>query len=493
MIRLGFPPLRFVLASLLLACVGALPASPEAHPAKPEAKTAQPAEHAAPTHESPAAAGAQTDHPAPPAAQPTPSARESVAPAAPAPSADHPTAKVAAPAKPASAKPAAGSPEEVRSLLKLGAALTDRADYGAAEIAFHQVINDRTATTDDLKSGLLGLARMHRKQGAFTKAVAIYERYLKDHPSDERVPDALLDLGRTLRALGIHKVAISRFYSVLNSTLKLDGNSFEHYQLLAKTAQFEIAQTHFEAGEFAEANKFFTRLRLLDLAPADRARAHFMSAYSQRLQGDREVAVTTLRAFVEQSPDDENIPEARYLLAITLRELKRPQEAFAATLELLRAEKTRTATDPKRWAYWQRRTGNQLANDFFETGDTLNAHSIYSGLLELSVEPSWRLPLTYQIALCYERLGTLDRARVAYQSIVEALGPTPAAELAELSKMAAWRLDHLRWKEKTEQQVTAMFTTTTGKQALATPPPVKPDGATAAPAPALPGKTASTP
>src|SRR2546430_988213 len=124
---------------------------------------------------------------------------------------------------------------------------------------------------------------MHRKQGALTKAAAIYERYIKDYPGDERVPDALLDLGRTLRALGIYKLAITRFYSVLNTTLKLPGEGFERYQVLAKTAQFEIAQTHFEAGDFAEAGKFYTRLRLLDLASSDRARAQFMAAYSLRL------------------------------------------------------------------------------------------------------------------------------------------------------------------------------------------------------------------
>ncbi len=69
-------------------------------------------------------------------------------------------------------------------------------------------------------------------------------------------------------------MAINRFYSVLNSTLKLPPDAFDHYQLLAKTAQFEIAETHFETGNFAEAGKFFGRLRLLDLAPVDRARAH---------------------------------------------------------------------------------------------------------------------------------------------------------------------------------------------------------------------------
>jgi TolA-binding protein len=347
--------------------------------------------------------------------------------------------------------------DEVHGLLNLGGRMTERADYQSAEIAYRQVMNSPLAGDLELKSALLGLAHMHRRKGELTKAVAIYERYLKDYPGDERTPDALLNLGRTLRSLGVYKLAISRFYNVINSTLKLPGEGFERYHVLAKTAKFEIAETHFEAGEFAEANKFYARLRLLDLAPVDRARAHFKSGYSLRLQGDLENCVATLRAYIEQWPQDDNIPEARYLLAISLRELKRPQEAFAATLDLLRTEKSRVAVDPKRWAYWQRKTGNQLANDFFETGDTMNARAIYAGLLELSPERMWRVPISYQLALCYERLGATDNARASYQSVVDSMGDNPPADLLELATMAKWRIQHLAWRESVTQQISTFF------------------------------------
>ncbi|MBI5690464.1 MAG: tetratricopeptide repeat protein [Verrucomicrobia bacterium] len=391
------------------------------------------------------------------------------------------------------ASPAKGGPEK-ENLIKLGISLTDRGDYRAAEIAFYQVLKAPRTPESEIKAALLALARMHRKQGTLTKAVAIYERFLKDFPLDERSPDALLDLGRSLRALGIHKPAIARFYSVLNSTLKISGGNFEHYQLLAKTAQFEIAQTHFEAGEFAEAHKYFTRLRLLELAPADRARAHFMAASAQRLQGDLEGAVTNLRSFLDQAPADENIPEARYLLAVTLRDLKRPQEALQATLELLRAEKGRTHQDPKRWAYWQRRTGNQLANDFFEGGDTFNAQLIYAGLVELAPEPAWRLPLQYQIALCYERLGAVERARQSYRDIVGAVGSPPAPEFAELGRLATWRIEHLNWRDRIDQQVSSHFTVPGDKSSPTSPTPAGPTSApTPTSAPAAPPSPSGSP
>ena len=370
---------------------------------------------------------------------------------------------------------------EARGLIALGNRLTERGDYPAAEIAYRQILGASKEFSDaDVRETLLALGRMHRLQGAYTKAAAIYERFLKDYPEDGRVPDALLDLGRTLRAMGASKMALNRFYSVINSTLKVQSENFEHYQLLAKTAQFEIAETHFASGEYAEAGKFFARLRLLDLAPADRARAHFKSAYALQLAGDDEAAIKTLLSYLEQWPKDENVPEARYLLATTLRRLNHPNEALAATMELLRGEQAVSGADAKRWSYWQRRTGNQLANDFFQQGDTMNALAIYQGLVALAPEPAWRLPVTYQMALCYERLRLADRARNAYQSIVDGVaalgnGKSPApvpADLTELAHMAAWRLGNLDWTDRTDHQLTVFFSSTTGQHPVpATPVP----------------------
>jgi len=370
---------------------------------------------------------------------------------------------------------------EARGLLKLGTNLTERGDYPAAEIAYRQILHSTAFTSAEQQEALIGMGRTYRLQGAFTKAAAVYEKFLKEYPEDGRVPDVLLDLGRTLRAMGAYKMAIARFYSVLNSTLKLPADAFDHYQLLAKTAQFEIAETHFEAGNYAEAGKFFSRLRLLDLAPVDRARAHFKSAYSLQLAGDSEAAVTALRAYLEQWPDDENVPEARFLLATTLRKLGRTDEALAETFALLRGEKNQSNAEPRRWIYWQRRTGNQLANEFFHSGDTANALAIYQGLAALSNDTAWQLPVLYQVALCQEQLRSIDRARETYQNIVSTVAklPNASAELNELAKMAKWRIGNMEWHDQADRKLTAAFSTTTGQ----TPPtPAPPHDAPASPA-----------
>jgi tetratricopeptide (TPR) repeat protein len=290
---------------------------------------------------------------------------------------------------------------EIQGLLHLGEVLGDRGEYDTAEIAYWQILNRPQLTVPDEKSALLGLAHMLRKKGdppALTKAAAIYEKYVKEFSDDEQVPRALLELGRTLRDMGVYKVAINRFYSVINSTLKFSPQDFAQYEMLAKTAQFEIAQTYFDAGDFVEAGKFFGRVRLLDLAPQDQARAQFMAAESEQLAGHLDAAVMLLKTYLSTAPDDANVPEARYLLATTLRQLKRHQEALEVTLELLRAEHSKNEADPKSWLNWQRRAGNQIANDLFQDGDSRNALAIYKGLLELASDPAWRLSVTYQIA-----------------------------------------------------------------------------------------------
>ena len=356
----------------------------------------------------------------------------------------------------------AATPEEIASLLRIGQSKIEQGDYVSSELAFRQVLAEK-ATPEQDHVALMGLARTYRKKTEFTKAAAVYETLIKQIPDDPLLPIVYLELGRTLRALGAFKPAIVRFYNVINSTLKLPENNADNYRQLARTAQFEIAETYFQSGDYEQANRFFSRLKLLDLAPEDRARAHFKSIYALTLNGDHEKAVNGFRAYLDQNPNDENVPEARYLLSCSLRQLGRYNESLAVALELLRAEKKFVQSDPKRWTYWQRKTGNQLANQFYEQGDFGSALVIYQNLANLSPEPVWRLPVVYQIGLCSERLRMFDRARECYQSIVDnakaSTGDGPRRqELIDLYEMADWRLKHLVWEQTTDHQLASVFT-----------------------------------
>ena len=390
------------------------------------------------------------------------------------------TAKPAEPAatpKVATTKPAVSA--EARGLLVLGAKLTDRGDFPSAEVAFRQILDRGGFSITDQKPALLGLARMYRKAGNLTKCSAIYEKYVKEFPDDDRVPDSLLDLGRTLRAMGAYKLALSRFYSVINSTLKVDADQFDHYQQLAKTAEYEIAETYYEAAQYSEAGKYFMRLQLLDLAPSDRARALFMAAHSQLLAGETDTAVHTLHTFLDQFSTDENMPEAMFLLATSLRQMNRPQEALQVTLDLLRTVQSASNADPKTRAYWQRRTGNLLANDFFQNGDTMSALAIYRRLVDLDPTPAWSLPVQYQVGLCYERLHMTEKAKASYQAIIETAAvkpgaPAPEASLVELAQMATWRLNYIAWLDDTAVRIDVIEKPGLAPEKKPSPPPSPP-------------------
>lgn len=362
-----------------------------------------------------------------------------------------PDAEVSAPAVPASAA------DEIASLLRIGDAKINQQDWASAVLAYNQVlVASHSATPVQVRAALIGLARSYRGDLRLTQACAVYERFIKDYPGDEQLPVVYLELGRCLRVLGAHRLAISRFYSVLNTTLKLPAEGSDHYRQLARTAQFEIAETYFQAGDYEQAFRFYSRLRLLDLAPVDRARAAFKSAYALNLKGDFDQAVTHLRTYLSLYPDGENAAEARHLLALGLRSLGRSQESLAATLDLLKTESTRTAADPETWSHWQRQTGNHLANSFYEQGDILTALTIYECLRDLGGPPEWILPVHYQIGLCQERLQQTDLARTTYQGILAALSApadakTPAI-LQDIHRMVAWRLNHLTWLESARKQ-----------------------------------------
>ena len=420
--------------------IGAPPPA-AAQPAPPAANVEAPTVVASPAVTSPAAGTAQSAMTTlPPALAP-----EKLAPAAAA-----TTSGLRKPPEPTVEDPVGG-------LIRQGLEKTAEGDLDAAITAFTKVLS-LDATAAQQRATLLGFARALRKKNELTKAAAVYEKILKDYPLDEDAPDIFLELGRTQRALGAYRTAINRFYSVINSTLKLPESGAARYRQLAKTAQFEIAETHFQAGEYQDASRFYSRLRLLDLATADRARAHFKSAYSLFLAEDYLSGVGSLRDYLDQYPEDENVPEARYLLAVSYRRLHRPLEALVEALELLRTEKTRTAKDPKLWIYWQRKTGNQIANEFYEQGDSANALTIYLTLSELSPDPAWRLPIVYQIGLCYERLGEATEAIASYQTILDNVRPpkrdaSANPEMAELARMAAWRLDQITWQHNTQQRL----------------------------------------
>ncbi|BET66035.1 hypothetical protein ASA1KI_09530 [Opitutales bacterium ASA1] len=325
-------------------------------------------------------------------------------------------------------------------------------DRARAEEAFAAALAVNTPP-ETKKALMLEMGRLYREAGDRMQAIAVLEKFAQLLPADAEVPGVLLELGVLYRETGALDTAIARFFLVLNSTLRVAPDQFERYRKLSMKARLEIAETHSLRGEHDEARKYYARLEVLDLEGADRERVYFRGAQLQYSLEQWFEAEKRLAAFLGEYPGSGHAPEARYLRAKALERLDRRQEAVQEVLALLRTSEEDVADDGGTLAYWKRRTGNELANRFYEQGDVPGALAIYQALARASEDPSWRWPAVYQIGLCFERLNLPERAIEAYKVIVAPAGEGDVPEhlpesLRAVREMAQWRLRHLDWVEQ---------------------------------------------
>jgi len=137
---------------------------------------------------------------------------------------------------------------------------------------------------------------------------------------------------------------------------------------------------------------------------------------------------------------------------------------------LLREQRLRARSHPEIWAYWQQRTGNLIANQFYREGDYLRALDIYSSLSKLDPSPQWQLPVWYQIGMTYERLWQPQKATEIYNRIVgreSELDTNAPPSLKSIVEMARWRIGFIQWQINAEyanhslHDTNATFTATT--------------------------------
>jgi tetratricopeptide (TPR) repeat protein len=342
-----------------------------------------------------------------------------------------------------------------QSLLRIGEIKLAVGDSAAAIIAFRQVAESRPAPAEAV-AALLGLARSYDAAGESVKAVATYEHLLQKYRDDPQTPTILLEDGRILRRIGSSKLALARFYSVIHTSLKLTHGDGSDYRKLVQAAQFEIAETHLQSGDYEAAIRFFKRFELLDVSAADRAWAQFKVARALMLADHKTEAVTSLQDFITRNPTNENTPEAHFLLSSLLDQMGQHDESLRVTLSLLQSEHAKSQGNQARWRQWQQRTGRQLANTYYERGEFNSAFSLYRALADLDSSPAWRLPQLYQQGLCLERLMQYAQALETYATLIEDAGETMPTDLAEIVRMAEWRRDQINWWQLTQQNLQAL-------------------------------------
>jgi tetratricopeptide (TPR) repeat protein len=289
----------------------------------------------------------------------------------------------------------------------------------------------------------------------------------------------------------------------------LDGRSDAE----SNQAMFEIAETFMDAEDYDQAVKFYDRLwRLEQLRDFDRAivrfkqgLAHYRRAienlrkeqknertgpdsapandlpFDKTPRADFAKVKEVLRGYGTIYPQSPYVPESHYILALTFEQLNQDEESINELTVLLkeadfhpeklksietdRAERDRNYEFLRKmrsiWNFWKKKTGNYLANKFFEDSEYFNAYRVYSAMRKVDSSPSWQVPVLYQIALCQEKLGNFVQATETYMSIEEFVGTVKEAreDLANseylnfVFGMAKWRREQLEETRSIRQAV----------------------------------------
>lgn len=317
------------------------------------------------------------------------------------------------------------------------------------------------APTGFKRPALYELALAHHEDNQLIRAQQIFSQYLKLYDNDPMTPEIYLRQGMIHRQMGTHNLAIGKFYAVMNSALSLKQDKLEYYQTLVLHAQTEIADTYFAQNKFTAAADFYQRLLKLPGTELNRPQIQFKLVRTLASLDRHAEAIANGRMLLNSHPNATEIPETRYQIAMSLKALNKTAEALQEVLSLLQTQQAISNQDPANWAYWQQRTGNEIANYFYREHDDLNALAIYQSLARISAAPGWQLPALYQTGLVYERLRQPAKAVETFDQILQRSRESEVRSqpaLTTVVEMARWRKDHINWQEQAELRAAILHT-----------------------------------
>jgi tetratricopeptide (TPR) repeat protein len=324
-------------------------------------------------------------------------------------------------------------------------------EYAAASQVLVGIMNSVVPIEFKRKS-LFELALVAQDEGKLIKAQQIFGQYLHLYSKDPSVPEILLRQGLIYRQMGVNTLAVSKFYAVMSSALKLKLENMDYYQKLVLQAQVEIADTFYMEGNYEDACDYYNRLLKSGSEELDREQIHYKLVRSLSFSTNSSDTVARAQSFLTVYTNSTDVPEVRFLLASVLKRVGRNQDAMKQVLLLLEDRQGTARRNQDVWIYWQQRAGNEIASQLFKEGDFLSALQIYQNLAVLDKTPEWQLPVWYQTALVFEQLEQPVKAVEVYSRIIERkkdLNPgslTPSLE--SLLEMSQWRKDYLNWLDK---------------------------------------------
>lgn len=308
------------------------------------------------------------------------------------------------------------------------------------------------APQDIQRLALFELALANQDDNQPVKAQQIFAQYLQIYPDDPSVPEVLLRQGLIYRQMGVTTLAVSKFYAVMSTALKLKLDNIDYYKKLVLQSQMEIADTYYLEGKYAESADFFSRLLKNDASYLNRSQIQYKLIRSLSFLTNQVETVGKAQVFLDAYTNSIEVPEVRFLLASALKKLGRNNESMKQVLLLLQSQQENVRKNPETWIYWQQRAGNDIANQLYKEGDYFDALQIYISLADLDSSPAWQLPVWYQTALVYEQLQQYQKATETYQKILdrqkELTGSNATPSLQSLLEMAKWRKDNIAWTQK---------------------------------------------
>jgi tetratricopeptide (TPR) repeat protein len=313
-------------------------------------------------------------------------------------------------------------------------------------------ILETNAAPEFKRKALFELALATQDNNELVKAQQIFAQYLQRYPEDVSAPEVMLRQGLLYRQMGVSTLAISKFYAVMSTALKLKLDNIDYYKNLVLQAQTEIADTYYYLGHFSESADYYGRLLKADSPSLDKSQIDFKLIRSLSYLTNYNDTIARAESFLTNFPDYPDLPEVRFILASTDKAVGHNADALKQVLLLLQSQQDNARTNPDLWAYWQRRAGNEIANELYKEGDYLDALQIYQNLAALDKTTDWQAPALYQVGLVYEQLQQWQKATDTYDQILarrsEMTATNAAPSLASLCEMAQWRKDYIAWLQK---------------------------------------------
>jgi len=284
---------------------------------------------------------------------------------------------------------------------------------------------------------------------------------LRNFPDDPRREEIIFQIGQIHRELGQLDAAIAAFYRVLNAIIMAGEDDMNSYLNLARKAQFEIARTHFDLGQWAQALDLFQRIALFELGPEDRETLRFYQARALLYVGRRGEGLREIEKFAAEYPKSQFLAELQYEKARTQIDMKQVESGRRTLMDLVEMGGLPEENMSRQWIEWRRIAGNFLANYYYKAGDFEVALQLYQSIVVMDESPRWQLPVVMQMAGCFRQLGQPERALESLEFIVqevslmrerfgaEAIGP----DLEFLENSATWQLDLLRWRQGFAEQL----------------------------------------